>query len=83
MGFWEKLANAARNFDYEKAADSLRGEVERKQASIESRAHSEIRQKARNASDNELRHNLQKAKDNDNYIMQEEIEREMERRGIY
>ena len=78
-----KLADAVRNFDYEGAANSLRDELERKQASIEKRAHNEIRQKARNASDDELRHNLQRAIDNDNYIMQEEIEKEMERRGIY
>lgn len=57
-------------------------EVAKKQASLETRARNEIRQKARSASDAELRHNLQRAIDNDNYIMQEEIEKEMERRGI-
>ena len=83
MGFFDKLADAVKNFDYEGAADSFSRELERKQSSIESRAHSAIRQKARNASDEELRHNLQKAIDNDNFILQEEIEREMDRRGLY
>lgn len=83
MGLFDKLADAVKNFDYEGAAESLGRELERKQSSIEGRARDEIRRKARNASDSELRHNLQRAIDNDNYIMQDEIEREMERRGIY
>ena len=83
MGFFDKLMDTVKNFDYEGAANSLRDEVERKQASVEKRAHNEIRQKARSASDDELRYNLQRAIDNNNYIMQEEIEKEMERRGIY
>ena len=83
VGLFDKLADAVRNFDYEGAAESFSRELERKQSSIESRARSEIRQKARYASDEELRHNLQKAIDNDNFIMQEEIENEMDRRGLY
>ena len=43
----------------------------------------EIRQKARHATDEELRHNLERAIDNGNYIMEDEIRREMDRRGMY
>ena len=74
MGFLDKLASAA---------GTLGNELEKKQVSIENRARSEIRSKARHATDEELRHNLQRARDNNNYIMEEEIEREMERRGIF
>ena len=42
-----------------------------------------FRQKARNATDEELRYNLQNAIDNENYIMEEEIKKEMDRRGLY
>lgn len=83
MGLLDKFASAVKNFDYEGAADSLRNEYERKQASIERSAHNKFRDKARNATDDELRHNLQNAIDNDNYIMEEEIRKEMERRGLY
>ncbi|MBQ3545369.1 MAG: hypothetical protein IJA34_10360 [Lachnospiraceae bacterium] len=83
MGLFDKFANAVKNFDYEGATESFSKEIEKKQSSIESRARNEIRQKARNASDEVLRHNLQKAIDNNNFIMQEEIEKEMERRGMY
>jgi hypothetical protein len=83
MGLLDKLANAMQNFDYEGAADNVRNEVEKKQSSIENRVHKEFKQKARNASDDELRYNLQRAIDNDNYIMEEEIRNEMDRRGLY
>lgn len=83
MGLFDKFANAVKNFDYEGAADSLRNEYERKQSSIERSAHNKFRDKARHATDDELRHNLQNAIDNDNYIMEEEIRKEMERRGLY
>ena len=83
MGLFDKFASKDKNFDYEGAADSLRNEYERKQASIERSAHNKFRDKARNATDDELRHNLQNAMDNDNYIMEEEIRKEMERRGLY
>lgn len=83
MGLFDKLASAVKNFDYEGAADSLRNECERKQASIERSAHNKFRGQARNATDDELRRYLQYAIDNDNYILEEEIRKEMERRGLY
>lgn len=83
MGLFDKFANAVKNFDYEGAADTFRNEYERKQSSIERNAHDKFRDKARNATDNELRHNLQNAIDNNNYIKEEEIRKEMERRGLY
>lgn len=83
MGFLDKLADGIKNFDYEGAADTMRREVERKQASIEKKGHEMFRQKACNATDEELRYNLQNAIDNENYIMEEEIKKEMDRRGLY
>jgi len=76
MGFLDKLAKEIKNYDYA-------GAIEKKQESLERRAHSEFRQKARSASDEELRHNLQRAIDNDNWVMEDEIRAEMDRRGIY
>ena len=83
MGFFDKLAEKAKNFDYESARASIEKTVENKQKSIERNARNQIRQKVRNASDDALRRNLQNAIDNDNYIMEEEIKKEMDRRGLY
>lgn len=76
MGLFDKLTDAVKNFDYD-------GAIENKRASVERNAREQYRQKARNASDEALRHNLEKAREDGNYIMEEEIEREMGRRGIY
>lgn len=83
MSLFDKLSSAVKNFDYEGAANSLANSLEKKQAEIEKNARSKIRQKARNASDEALRRNLDKAIDEGNYIMEDEIKREMDRRGLY
>ena len=83
MGFWDKVADKVKNFDYESAAESFVSSVEKKQADIEQRARMQIRQKARSASDDGLRRARENAIDEGKYIAQEEIEREMDRRGIY
>lgn len=72
MGWLDKL---------ESAANILSNELEKKQASVEKRARNEVRSKVRHCSDETLRYNLQKAKENGNYIFEEEIEKEMERRA--
>ena len=76
MGLFDKLVNTISNYDYE-------GAIDRKVSSFEKRGRDEIRQKARHATDEELRHNLERAIDNGNYIMEDEIRREMDRRGMY
>lgn len=83
MGFWDKVADKVKNFDYEGAADSFMNSMEKKQADIEKRARIQIREKARSASDDGLRRARQNAIDDGKYIAQEEIEREMDRRGLY
>ncbi len=83
MGFFDKLAEGIKNFDYEGAADSFRESMEQKQKKMVRQAHEGFREKARNATEDELRYNLQNAIDNDNYIMEEEIKKEMDRRGMY
>ena len=83
MGFWDKVSNAVSNFDYEGAANTCREAMERKQESIERRAHNEFRQRAKNASDYELQCYLRIAEDSENYILEEEVRKEMERRGLY
>ena len=59
---------------YEGAADSLRNEYERKQSSIERSAHNKFRDKARNATDDELRHNLQNAIDNIHTVLHQVLQ---------
>ena len=74
MGLFDKLASAVKNFDYEGAADSLRNEYERKQSSIERSAHNKFRDKARNATDDELRHNLHNAIDNIHTVLHQVLQ---------
>ncbi|RGH17061.1 LacI family transcriptional regulator [Ruminococcus sp. AF12-5] len=73
-GLFDKLASAVKNFDYEGAADSLRNEYERKQSSIERSADNKFRDKARNATDDELRHNLQNAIDNIHTVLHQVLQ---------
>ena len=74
MGLFDKLASVVKNFDYEGTADSLRNEYERKQSSIERSAHNKFRDKARNATDDELRHNLQNAIDNIHTVLHQVLQ---------
>lgn len=83
MSLFDKVSKAVKNFDYEGAANSFANAMEKKQADIEKSARNQIRQKARGASDEALRRNLQNAIDNGNYIMEDEIKKEMDRRGLY
>lgn len=64
-------------------ADSFSDAVEKKKDTLERNARRDYKSKVRSASDELLRCNLEKARETGNYIMEEEIENEMRRRGIY
>ena len=68
---------------YDKYVQSFSNSVEKKSEELKKKARDKYKQQARNASDSALRNALNHAQETDNQIMQEVIEEEMERRGIY
>lgn len=68
---------------YDKVVKSVYSGIEKKSEEIKKKARDKYKQQARNASDSALRNALNHAQETDNQIMQEVVEAEMERRGLY